>query len=85
MGYLETMDDDELEAVCAIVAELNRAQEKHPDWPKDLIHQSAIIAEESGELTRACLHEQYEKGSFNNCIEEAKQTGAMALRFIIQR
>lgn len=85
INAISELEDDELESIYLIAIELKRAQFKHSEWPKDLIHQSAIVQEEAGELTRACLHEVYEKGSFEKCIEEAKQTAAMGLRFMLQR
>lgn len=69
--------------ITLIVAELNGAKEKHPSWPKDFIHASAIVAEESGELVRAALQFAYEKGRYYDMHTEAVHTGAMALRFLI--
>lgn len=76
--------EKELSAINLIVKELQDAREKHPDFPKDRIHQTAIVAEEAGELVRASLHEVYERGTFYDCQKEAIQTAAMAIRFIIQ-
>lgn len=85
LDKLSRLENDELEALEAVVDQLLFARKKHPEFPKDLIHQSAIVSEEAGELTQACLQERYERGSFRDCIDEAIQTGAMALRFIVQR
>lgn len=66
----------------AIVDELKRAEQKHPDWPTDIIHAAAIVGEESGELTQAALQCHYEKGSMANCQVEAIQVAATVIRFL---
>lgn len=71
-------------ALVSILTELNSAIEKHPQWPKDNIHSAAIVCEEAGELIRAALQVQYENGKFHHMHDEAIQTGAMALRFLIE-
>lgn len=63
-----------------IVDELGRAMQKHPAWPSDIIHQAAIVSEESGEAIRAALQAKYEGGGLSHLQTEYKQTGAMALR-----
>lgn len=63
--------------------EVERAQKKFPHWPDDIIHASAIVNEESGELIRAALQQKYENGSITECKKEAIQTAAMAIRFLI--
>jgi len=65
-----------------VVTELERAKAKHPNWPTDIIHAAAIVGEESGELTRACLRYKYEGGLLNNSLTEAIHTAATAIRFI---
>lgn len=65
-----------------IKKELKLAEEKHPYWPDDLLHGVAIINEESGELTRACLNYIYENGNKNEIIKEAIQVGATVFRFL---
>ena len=74
---------NEIEAISAITIELRRAIEKFPSWPDDVVHASAIVAEEAGELSRAALQVTYEGGTFEAVEEEAIQVGAMALRLLI--
>jgi len=66
----------------AIEKELIKARKKFPSWPTDPVHAAAIVAEESGELTRAALQFTYEKGPGIDMFDEAIQVGAMAVRFI---
>jgi hypothetical protein len=63
--------------------ELARARAKFPIWPSDGIHAAAVVAEESGELVRACLQATYEGGSASACGDEAVHVGAMAVRFLV--
>ena len=65
-----------------ILKELERARDKHPDWPTDILHQIAIVNEEAGEATRASLHFYYENGSMDNVRKELTQTAAMCLRML---
>lgn len=67
-----------------LVNELRAAKRKHPNYPKDPIHQVAIIAEESGEATRASLQHCYEGGTLKDIDNEVIETGAMALRYLIE-
>lgn len=66
----------------AIEKELELARLHHPNWYADPIHASAVIAEESGELTQAALQFTYEKGNSSDMLNEAIQVAAMAIRFI---
>lgn len=66
----------------AIQRELANASKKHPKWPIDIIHASAIVSEESGELTRAALHFSYENGTIEDAKKEAVQTAVTAIRFL---
>lgn len=66
----------------SVATELERAQQKHPSWPQDTIHQAAIVAEESGELVRAAINYRYENGRIFDCHKEAIQTAATCLRFL---
>lgn len=73
----------EQEAVHAILRELAWAETKHPSWPSDMIHAAAIVGEEAGELTQAALQYVYEHGYVESMRKEAIQTGAMAIRFLM--
>jgi len=70
-------------AIELVIDELRKAEEKHPTWPDDPIHASAILAEESGELVQACIDYYYSDSDGGNAVIEAAQCGAMALRFLI--
>lgn len=77
------LSDVEMQALINIINEYSSACVKHPNWPKDKIHQAAIIAEEAGELIRASLKYEYENDVDSELEVEAIQTGAMALRFLV--
>lgn len=64
--------------------ELDEALRKFPEWPTDPIHAAAIVAEECGELQRAVLQLTYEPGKTSRLevMQEARQTAAMAIRFL---
>lgn len=63
-----------------ILAELRRAEAKYPAWPADLIHQVAIMQEESGEAIRAALNHVYHGEPLEDVRGELVQTAAMCLR-----
>jgi|TARA_Y100000310_G_scaffold169916_1_gene170133 hypothetical protein len=71
-----------------IVDALDEAEAKYPDWPDDQIHAAAIMSEESGETIQAAwarlvIDHVYRGRDINNIAKEAVQTGAMALRILI--
>jgi hypothetical protein len=70
--------------IICVVEELQAARTKHPAWPKDVIHGIAILNEESGEAMKEALQFTYENGRFFQMHREVIQTGAMALRFLIE-
>ncbi|MBL7779953.1 MAG: hypothetical protein JNM22_01965 [Saprospiraceae bacterium] len=69
--------------IVAVTVEYDSAVKQHPEWPEDLIHKAAIVAEESGELIQAALQYQYEKGRYYQMHKEATQTAAMCFRFLL--
>lgn len=70
-------------AVAMIFDELRKAEVKHPGWPTDPIHATAILCEESGEATQAAIDHVYADGSVEDLKTELAQTGAMALRALL--
>ncbi len=83
------LEDDRLcVALSLILLELERAESKHPVWPNDLVHAVGIMAGEAGECLKAANH--YREGRQTEGKDsllvaecEAIQTGAMAVRFLI--
>ena len=74
------MDRREEALITIILAELRRAEAKYPEWPADLIHQVAIMQEESGEAIRAALNHVYHGEPIEDVRAELVQTAAMCLR-----
>ena len=70
--------------VMEIISELIDAKAKHPDWPTDLIHQIAIMSEESGEAVRAALNHVYHGEDISELRKELIQTAAMCIRCLEQ-
>ena len=68
-----------------VTEEVGRATEKFPTWPTDPLHAFAVLGEEHGELNKAILQAVYEphKSSPKDVKEEAIQTAAMAIRFLM--
>ena len=69
-----------------IEAELDFANLKHPFWPEDSVHASAIINEEAGKLTQACIDHENDNESLDEHLDrmrkKAVSTAAMAIRFL---
>lgn len=65
------------------MVELRSAQEKHPGWPDDIIHQAAIMVEEAGESIQAAIDVYYKGEPIDKLKKEVAQTGAMAIRILI--
>ncbi len=73
---------DEKRALVCIISELQEARKKHPKWPKDLIHQAAIVSEEAGETVKAALQNGYETGRYYDVMREAIHVAATAVRMV---
>jgi hypothetical protein len=71
------------EALLAVLDEIKRAESLHPYWPDDIIHQSAIVGEESGELIQAALDCKYKSWDMAKIRTEAIHTAATAIRLLI--
>ena len=78
------------EALELILNELETAREKHPDWPDDKIHATAILIEEAGELLQAAndhehctKHEVCKQIVINRMKLAAAKVGAMSMRFLM--
>ena len=70
-------------AIDLILSELAQARAKHPQWPVDVIHAAAILAEEAGEVVKASLDATYGKIDSNPIVKELAQTGAMCIRMLV--
>lgn len=68
-----------------MLGELQYAESKHNSFPTDRIHASAILNEEAGKLTQACIDAEYGNLPREEAIDRmekfALRVGAMALRF----
>jgi len=73
----------EHQAINLIQAELRKAKEKHEGWPGDEIYMAAILGEEAGEVLQAALDYKLFKGDIEQIAIEAAQTGAMAIRLLM--
>lgn len=73
------------EVINEVLLEVSNATYKFPTWPTDPIHALAVLGEEYGELNKAVLQGVYEphKNKPDDIRNEAIQTAAMALRFLI--
>lgn len=73
------------EAIQVVVMEVLRATKKFPTWPNDPLHALAVLGEEYGELNKVVVQMTYEphKTSPKEVREEAIQTAAMAIRFLM--
>lgn len=69
----------------SIEEELQKAEEKHPNWPSNIFEQMAIVNEEAGEAVRACLHLKHENGGEHDIHDELIQTAAMCIRMLINK
>lgn len=75
----------QIDVFAEVEDEIGRAVFKFPEWPTDPLHAVAVLGEEYGELQKAVLQATYEpdKSTPEDVREEAIQTAAMAIRFLI--
>lgn len=71
--------------LASVEYEIEKAMAKFPTWPNDPQHTCAVVQEEAGELAKAVLQLMYEpeKSSIADIREEAVQTAAMCIRFLL--
>lgn len=71
--------------IAKMLGELQYAEEKHNGFPTDRIHASAILNEEAGKLTQACIDAEYgaipREEALDRMEKFVARVGAMALRF----
>lgn len=65
-----------------ILDEVKRAETKHPKFAADPVHRAAVVCEEAGELVRASLQYEYERGPLSEVLKEAIQTAATCVRIL---
>jgi len=73
---------ERLQKYAPIDRELIRAEKIHPDFPKDIFQQLAIMQEESGEVVKSVVDYQFHGGTINDIREELIQTAAMCMRML---
>lgn len=78
------MLSEHLDVIRDIDRELTRACSIHPNWPSDIVHASAIVAEEAGELVKAALDHAYFDASFADIEKEAIHTAATCIRLLAE-
>lgn len=65
-----------------ILAELKKAETKHPKWPADPMYMDQIINEEKGEVTQAVVNHVMHHGSKIEIVKELKHTIVTSLRML---
>lgn len=78
----KTLEHITLEKFIPIQKELQRANKLHPNFPKDMFQQLAIMQEEAGEVTKAVLDYHFGKDTIEHVREELIQTAAMCVRML---
>ncbi len=80
---MRELNEIEAQYIEAIINEVDRATSKHPKWPRDKVYAATIVAEENGELTRACLQFESEGGTIDEVKKEAIHTAATCIRLLV--
>lgn len=68
--------------IADVFIELQRAEKLHPQWPKNVFEQLAIVGEEYGEAQQAALDMNYKGAPIARYREELVQLAAMSLRIL---
>lgn len=63
--------------------ELFRYEKIWPGWPRDIVHDAEILAEEAGEAVQAALQVVYENGSVDALKKDLIHTGAVVIRNLL--
>jgi len=79
---IKTSSPEMAAAIIMVLADMDRAIRKHPQWPTDNVKRAAIVAEESGELIREANLLDEGKGSLAVLKNECIQTAAMCFRML---
>lgn len=84
--YTSDKSNTETQIILDVFAELKRAREKFPWWPRNIVHAAAVICEESGEILKAAneVHWEQKQGAYEEAQKEAIQTIAMCIRFLTE-
>jgi len=72
-----------LNASGLVMAEIKAAEKEHPSWPEDRVHQAAIVAGEATELFRVAMEGRQGSESIDKIRLQAIQTGATAIRLLM--
>ena len=65
------------------LAEIGKAEAKHPTWPSDVVHGAAITAEECGSMVKAALDFYYGRGDRAQLKKEMLHMIAMGFRVLL--
>jgi NTP pyrophosphatase (non-canonical NTP hydrolase) len=82
------MQEITIKLVDEVLQELNRAEEKHPNWNYDYVYMTAILAEEVGEAIKEAvdIHITFtgkRKNKIAKLRKELIQSAAMCFRSLI--
>lgn len=73
---------NESDLILAALDEVDRARQMYPEWPSDIVHATAIIVEESGEVLKEANNLRWNQGGDIAALrKELIQTVAMCMRF----
>ena len=80
-SYRKTLFD---KCLVAIVSELEQVEREYPDWPENEVDAAKIISDKAAKLLSASSTHSWKEQRDNNLVlNEAVQTGAMVLRFLL--